>query len=122
MVVVAQTPEVVERDHLQVWPGESIRQLLAHGFEDADSRGLLDALGKRFLLAMGKFLRRGLVAGHAVVNLAFLGLTEMRNAAGFNIFRRFRLTHLEKSDCPEPLKHFWSGHAPKQGERALRET
>jgi len=32
---------------------------------------------------------------------------------GFNIFRRFRLTHLEKSDCPEALKHFWSGHAPK---------
>jgi hypothetical protein len=32
---------------------------------------------------------------------------------GFNIFRRFRLTHLEKSECPEPLKHFWSGHAPK---------
>jgi len=32
---------------------------------------------------------------------------------GFNIFRRFRLTHLEKSGCPKPLKHFWSGHAPK---------
>ena len=32
---------------------------------------------------------------------------------GFNIFRRFRLTHLEKSDCPETLKHFWSGHAPR---------
>lgn len=32
---------------------------------------------------------------------------------GFNIFRRFRLTHLEKSECPEALKHFWSGHAPK---------
>ena len=32
---------------------------------------------------------------------------------GFNIFRRFRLTHPEKSDCPEPLKHFWSGHAPR---------
>jgi hypothetical protein len=32
---------------------------------------------------------------------------------GFNIFRRFRLTHLEKSECPEVLKHFWSGHAPK---------
>ena len=30
---------------------------------------------------------------------------------GFNIFRRFRITHLEKSDCPEALKHFWSGHA-----------
>ena len=30
---------------------------------------------------------------------------------GFNIFRRFRLTHLEKSDCPEALKYFWSGHA-----------
>jgi len=32
---------------------------------------------------------------------------------GFNIFRRFRLTHLEKSGCPEALKHFWSGHAPR---------
>ena len=31
---------------------------------------------------------------------------------GFNIFRRFGLTHLEKSDCPDALKHFWSGHAP----------
>ena len=30
---------------------------------------------------------------------------------GFNIFRRFRLTCLEKSDCPDALKHFWSGHA-----------
>ena len=32
---------------------------------------------------------------------------------GFNIFRRFRLTHVSKSACPEPLRHFWSGHAPK---------
>ena len=32
---------------------------------------------------------------------------------GFNNFRGYRLTHLEKPDCPEPLKHFWSGHAAK---------
>jgi len=32
---------------------------------------------------------------------------------GFNIFRRFRLTHLETSGCPDALKHFWSGHAQK---------
>ena len=32
---------------------------------------------------------------------------------GFNIFRRFRLTHLETSACPDALNHFWSGHAPK---------
>ena len=32
---------------------------------------------------------------------------------GVNIFRRYRMTHLEKSDCPETLKHFWSGHAPR---------
>ena len=32
---------------------------------------------------------------------------------GFNIFRRFRLTHLVKSDCPDAVKHFWSGHAPR---------
>jgi len=30
---------------------------------------------------------------------------------GFNIFRRYRITHLNKSDCPDALKHFWSGHA-----------
>jgi hypothetical protein len=33
---------------------------------------------------------------------------------GFNIFLRFRLTHLETSGCPEALRHFWSGHAQKQ--------
>ena len=32
---------------------------------------------------------------------------------GFNIFRRFRITHLQKTQCPEALRHFWSGHAPK---------
>ena len=26
-----------------------------------------------------------------------------------NIFRRFRITHLEKTGCPEALRHFWSG-------------
>jgi hypothetical protein len=31
----AQAPEIVEGDHLQVVPGESVRQLLADGFEDA---------------------------------------------------------------------------------------
>jgi len=31
---------------------------------------------------------------------------------GFNIFRRFRITELKKSDCPDVLQHFWSGHAP----------
>jgi hypothetical protein len=30
---------------------------------------------------------------------------------GFNIFRRFRITLLKTSDCPEFLQHFWSGHA-----------
>jgi integrase len=29
---------------------------------------------------------------------------------GFNIFRRFRRTHLETARCPEVLRHFWSGH------------
>jgi len=34
---------------------------------------------------------------------------------GFNIFRRFRITQLETSDCPAALKHFWSGHAQAHG-------
>ena len=32
---------------------------------------------------------------------------------GFNIFRRYRITHLQKTECPEALRHFWSGHAPR---------
>jgi hypothetical protein len=30
---------------------------------------------------------------------------------GFNIFRRFRITELKKSDCPDALQRYWSGHA-----------
>lgn len=32
---------------------------------------------------------------------------------GFNIFRRFRITHLEKSECSDAFKDFWSGLAQK---------
>jgi hypothetical protein len=32
---------------------------------------------------------------------------------GFNIFRRLRITRLQKTECPEVLRHFWSGHAPR---------
>ena len=31
---------------------------------------------------------------------------------GFNIFRRFRITQFEMTECPKALQHFWSGHAP----------
>jgi hypothetical protein len=34
-------------------------------------------------------------------------------SGGFNIFRRFRITHVSKSECPEYLRHFWSGHAQR---------
>jgi hypothetical protein len=32
---------------------------------------------------------------------------------GFNIFRRFRITQMQKAECPEVLRRFWSGHAPR---------
>ena len=67
--------------HLQVGPGENIRQLLAGGFENADSQQLLDALGESFFLALGLLLRRRLVTGHAIVNVAFLGLAKIKDAA-----------------------------------------
>jgi len=53
-------------------PGKSVRQFLADGFEDADARQLLEALGKCFLLALGLLLRRRLVAiqSHGVVTTA----------------------------------------------------
>jgi hypothetical protein len=32
---------------------------------------------------------------------------------GVKVFRRYRIIWLEKSDCPDALKHFWSGHAQR---------
>ena len=49
VIVMAQAPEVVEGYHLQIWPRERIRQLLADGFENAYPRQFLDAFGKNFL-------------------------------------------------------------------------
>ena len=89
---MAQTPEIVEGDHFQVRPGKNIRQFLADGFEDADSRQLLDALRKCFFLALGLLLRRWLVASHAVVNVAFLGLAEIEPWFGA-LFWVCRCTH-----------------------------
>ena len=34
-----------------------------------------------------------------------------REQGGLNIFRRYRITELKKTDCPDALQHFWSGHA-----------
>lgn len=42
---------------------------------------------------------------------------------GFNIFRRFRRTHIDTFECPDALKHFWSGHAPTHvSERYIKLT
>jgi hypothetical protein len=32
---------------------------------------------------------------------------------GFNIFRRYRITHIKMGECPDFLQHFWSGHAAR---------
>src|SRR6202035_2425881 len=39
--------------------------------------------------------------------LAKLGLPQ----GGFNIFRRYRITHMRKARCPQELQNFWSGHS-----------
>jgi len=59
VVVVAQTPEVVEGNHLQVWPGENIGQLLADGFEDAYSRLRASGRAGEIVLRYGETMYRG---------------------------------------------------------------
>jgi hypothetical protein len=61
--------------------GESIPQLLPNSFKDANSRQFVDALGKGFLLPLELLLRRRLAPRHPVVNVAFLGLAKIENAA-----------------------------------------
>jgi hypothetical protein len=41
---------------------------------------------------------------------------------GFNMFRRFRITHLQKTECLEVLRHFWSGHARDTCPSAARDS
>lgn len=45
-----------------------------------------------------------------------------RNRAGFQGFRRFRVTHLRKSNTPEDLLRFWIEHGDKTVTDRLRET
>lgn len=33
---------------------------------------------------------------------------------GFNIFRRYRLTYMKSTDCPELLRRYWAGHAQQK--------
>jgi hypothetical protein len=40
-------------------------------------------------------------------------LVSRQYEGGLNVFRRFRITRLQKTECPEVLRHFWSGRAPK---------
>jgi hypothetical protein len=61
VIVVAQTPEVVEGYHLQVRPRENLRQFLADAVENADAGQLLDALGNGLFLALCLLLRCRLV-------------------------------------------------------------
>jgi integrase len=55
-------------------------------------------------LHQSNVLRRSL---HPI--LAKLGLEK----AGFHSFRRFRVTHLRKANCPEDLLRYWIGHGDK---------
>ena len=55
---------------------------------------------------------RQILQTHILRNSLYPILKELNHEkGGFNIFRRFRITRLNKSDCPDALKHFWSGHA-----------
>jgi len=81
VVVVSQTAEVTKGHHLQVGPRREIGQLLADGIEDADSRLLLDAFGKRLFLSLCLLLRGRLVSGHVVVNGALIVWAEVENGS-----------------------------------------
>jgi hypothetical protein len=60
---------------------------------------------------------------HALTDAQLLQTNTLRNSmhpileelehvkGGFDIFRRYRITHLQKKDCPVALRHLWSGHA-----------
>jgi hypothetical protein len=71
-------------------------------FIGARTSGLLFCTSSGEQILQTNILRNSL---HPI--LKKLGLEQ----GGFNIFRRFRITELKKSDCPDALQHFWSGHA-----------
>lgn len=62
VIVVAETPEVVERDHFQFEERQARCELLANRVESANARLFFDTLGQEFLGPRGAFLRRRLIA------------------------------------------------------------
>src|ERR1043165_6526855 len=57
MVVVAKTAEIIECGHFEVGAGTRLRQFLADGFEDANSRLFFDALREKFFRPCRSLLR-----------------------------------------------------------------
>jgi hypothetical protein len=57
MVVVAEPPEVVKRNHLVVGAGQCSRQFLSHSLQNAQTRLLLNPSGKCDLSALLPLLR-----------------------------------------------------------------
>jgi len=98
------------QDHLKTENGKRDVDLcrpladMLRGYVGTRTSGLL------FHTASGKQLsQRNILRACLHPILKKLGLER----GGLNIFRRFRITHVGKSDCPEALKHFWSGHAQR---------
>src|SRR5258708_25232813 len=79
LVIVAQTPEVVEGHHLQVWPRESLWQFLANRVEDTDPCLFFDAFGQEFLCTLPPLLRRSFVSRDAHVHRTFVVLAEVED-------------------------------------------
>lgn len=96
------------QDHLKTINGNRLVDLctplatMLREYVGDRTTGLLFPSTKGTVLRQSNILLRSL---HPILDYA------AHEIGGFNIFRRFRRTHIDMSECPEALKHFWSGHA-----------
>jgi integrase len=103
-----------------LWNGTLQSPKTSNGFREVDlpanvAEMLKSFLGNRetgfiFRIASGSPLRQVNVLQRSLHPiLRSLGL----EPGGFHAFRRYRVTHMRKANCPEDLLRFWIGHGDK---------
>src|SRR5882762_6541220 len=81
VIIVAQTTEVIEGNHLEVWPGDCVWQFLADGVEGTESCLFFDALGQDFFRPLRTLLRRWLIARDLHVHWTFVVLANVEDCS-----------------------------------------
>lgn len=96
----------------QFWRGQEISPKTSAGIREVDmhprlNQVLADHAGTR---APGSFLFESETKSHMHESTLRKFSLKKLNVPGFHVFRRFRITRLRETGCPEDIVRYWAGH------------